>query len=109
MYCNSLGEHVSNLDDIYATFVHARELTFDSIQKPLTSGAGDSGEFDAGATVRVSCRLEVTEGEIDKDGDGMFYFPRLTLRFVDAEWEDEKPKPEPLPEPDPETLKFYDF
>ncbi len=36
-------------------------------------------------------------------------FPRLTLRFVDAEWEDEKPTPEPVPEPDPETVKFYDF
>ena len=108
LYGQCLGPHVTNLQELEDRFMNATELPFDSIIKPCVSGVGDSGEFDYGTPVQVSCRFEVIDGELSADGSGQFKFPRLVLRFVDAEWDD-TPKPEPLPEPDPETLKFYDF
>ena len=110
MYWSCLGPFCVNGEDLMREFSAARELTFESIQKPLVSGQNlDTNEFDHGQRVRVSCRFEVRDGQINSDGNGEWKFPLLILRFVDAEWEEEKPKAEPIPEPDPETLKFYDF
>ena len=107
MYLSCLGPECVNYEETGMSFMNARELTFESIQKPLVSGINiDTEEFDLGTNVRVSCRFESIDGELTADGRGMFKHPRLTLRFVDADWSQE---PEPLPEPDPEVIVHYDF
>ena len=78
-----MGPETYELDKIMENLMNARELTFDSIQKPLVSGINiDTKEFDTGTPVRVSCRFEYVSGEIAADGYSVFKFPRLTLRFV---------------------------
>ena len=107
MYLSCLGPDCVNYEETGMKLMNARELTFETIQKPLVSGINpDTEEFDHGTHVRVSCRFEAVDGELTADGRGIFKHPRLMLRFVDADWSQE---PEALPDSDPEVISHYDF
>ena len=109
LYVSSLGANVANMEDIEKSLMNADDLTFDTINKPLVSGVSDSGEFEVGTKVRVSCRFEVTDGDLSADGNGQFKFPRFVLRFVDADWAEEENKPEPIAPISDEVMALYDF
>lgn len=83
LYGQQTGMHCINAEELQAQYINAKTLTFESLNKPLTSGTSpDTGEFIKGQKVRVSCRLEYKENESTKE-NGYFATPRLILRFVD--------------------------
>ena len=109
LYWSSLGPNVANLEEITQDLMNAKELTFESIHQPNVSGQNlDTGEFDYGTKVKVSCRFEARPGEVNADDTGCFMHPRLVLRFVDSDWKEEV-STNPLPETDPEVMAHYDF
>ena len=94
MYHSCLGEHCLNGEAIMSELSKARTIEFTTINKPLTSGTGDDGEFSRGDQVRVSCRFESTPGDVQHDGQ--FHFPKLVLRFVDIYEGDAHPESTPI-------------
>lgn len=106
MFHSCCGPSCLNGEALYHEYRSARELTFESIIKPMTSGVNpDSKEFDRGTEVRLAVRFETAQGDIQEDG--CHHFPKLILRFCDAGTEqDFGPKIEPVSE---EILSLYDF
>ncbi len=85
LYGQQTGQWCLNAEELQAQYMNAKTLTFESLQKPLTSGTNpDTGEFTKGQKVRVSCRLEFKESESTKE-TGYYATPRLILRFVDED------------------------
>ena len=86
----NMGPNSLNSDEVAESFIQAQTLTFETIIKPMTSGAdGDDGEFVYGQNVKVSCRFEMTEPVTASIEEGFFMHPRLMLRFVDTDFEPE--------------------
>ena len=105
MYHACLGMTCLNADEIHKELTRSRILEFTSIQKPLVSGADEeTGEFNRGDRVKVSCRFEATPGDVQDSGQ--YYFPKLVLRFVDIYEESAQSESTPI---EVEVPTEYDF